>query len=156
MKFPASTSHDENRWILHQERNYLILDETLYHRGVDCILRRCLIHKEAELILNDYHTGACGGHFSGLETTQNILWAGYFWPTLIIFHWFGQEVPPVSDLLSKYEGTSCSHVSLHFHWSLHQVGDWFYYMPPGFSQGASLYHHSGKLLHKVGRGYANI
>jgi hypothetical protein len=36
-----------------------------------------------ELILNDYHTGACGGHFSGLETTQKILRAGYFWPTLI-------------------------------------------------------------------------
>jgi hypothetical protein len=34
-------------------------------------------------VLNDFHTGACGSHLSGLETTQNILRAGYFWPTLI-------------------------------------------------------------------------
>jgi hypothetical protein len=34
-------------------------------------------------VLNDCHTGACGGHLSGLATTQNILRAGYFWPTLI-------------------------------------------------------------------------
>jgi hypothetical protein len=34
-------------------------------------------------MLNDCHTGACGGHLSGLETTQNILREGYFWPALI-------------------------------------------------------------------------
>jgi hypothetical protein len=34
-------------------------------------------------VLNDCHIGACGGHLSGLETTQKILRAGYFWPTLI-------------------------------------------------------------------------
>jgi hypothetical protein len=34
-------------------------------------------------VLNDFHTEACGGHLSGLATTQNILQAGYFWLTLI-------------------------------------------------------------------------
>jgi hypothetical protein len=34
-------------------------------------------------VLNDCHTGVCGGHLSELETAQNILRAGYFWPTLI-------------------------------------------------------------------------
>jgi hypothetical protein len=34
-------------------------------------------------VLNDCHTGACGGHLSRLATTQNILRAGYFWPTLM-------------------------------------------------------------------------
>jgi hypothetical protein len=34
-------------------------------------------------VLNDFHTGACGGHLSGLATAQKILRAGYFWPTLI-------------------------------------------------------------------------
>jgi hypothetical protein len=29
-------------------------------------------------MLNDFHTGAYGGHLSGLETTQKILRAGYF------------------------------------------------------------------------------
>jgi hypothetical protein len=34
-------------------------------------------------VLNDCHTGACGGHLSRLGTTQKILQASYFWPTLI-------------------------------------------------------------------------
>jgi hypothetical protein len=34
-------------------------------------------------VLNDSHTGACGGHLCGLETTQKILRTGYFWPSLI-------------------------------------------------------------------------
>jgi hypothetical protein len=55
----------------------------LYLRGVDCILRQCLTHEEAVIMLKDFHTRACGGHFSGLATTQKILRAGYFWPTLI-------------------------------------------------------------------------
>jgi hypothetical protein len=83
LKCPTSASHDEHRRIRHQEKNYLILEDTLYRRGVDCILRRCLTHEEVKLVLNDCHTRACGGHFSRLETTQNILRAGYYWPTLI-------------------------------------------------------------------------
>ena len=35
--------------------------------------------KEAEKVLNDYHSGACGGQMYGYATTQNILRAGYFW-----------------------------------------------------------------------------
>jgi hypothetical protein len=35
-------------------------------------------------VLNDCHNGACGGHLSGMSTTQKIIRAGYFWPTL--FH----------------------------------------------------------------------
>jgi hypothetical protein len=83
LKFPTSSSCDERRRIRHQAKNYLILDDTLYQRGVDCILRRCLTHEEAIIVLNDCHTGAFGSHLSGLETTQNILRASYFFPTLI-------------------------------------------------------------------------
>jgi hypothetical protein len=83
LKCPTISSRDERRRILHQSKNYLILDDTLYQRGVDCILCRCLTHEEADIVLNDCHTEACGGHFSGLAKTKNILCTGYFWPTLI-------------------------------------------------------------------------
>lgn len=72
-KCPSSSSRDECRRICHQAKNYLILEETFYHQGIDWTLRRCLTHEEVELVLNDCHTGACGVHLSGLETTQNIL-----------------------------------------------------------------------------------
>jgi hypothetical protein len=37
---------------------------------------------EAKKALNDFHSGACGGHMSGYATAQKILRAGYFWPSL--------------------------------------------------------------------------
>ena len=45
-------------------------------------MRRFLTHKEAEIVLNDSHSRACGGHLSWLATAQKILRAGYFWPTI--------------------------------------------------------------------------
>ena len=59
-------------------KNYLIVDNTLYRRGVDSILRHCLIHDEVEVVLNDFHGGACVGHLSGISSAQKILRAGYF------------------------------------------------------------------------------
>ena len=59
-------------------KNYLIVDDTLYRHRVDSILRHCLTHDEYEFVLNDCHRGVCGGHLSGLSTTQNILRVGYF------------------------------------------------------------------------------
>jgi hypothetical protein len=38
LKCPTSSSRDEHRHIRHQAKNYLIIDDTLYQRGVDCIL----------------------------------------------------------------------------------------------------------------------
>ena len=80
---PTHLSRDERRQLRHVSKNYLIMDNTLYHHGVDSILRRCLTHEEAKVVLNDFHVGACGGHLFGISTTQKILRAGYFW--LLIF-----------------------------------------------------------------------
>eukprot|EP00253_Pinus_taeda_P014198 PITA_14198 len=41
------------------------------------------MHEEAEKVLNDCHSGACGGHLSGYATAQKILRAGYFWTTIL-------------------------------------------------------------------------
>jgi hypothetical protein len=41
-----------------------------------------LTHEEAELVLNDFHSWACGGHLSELSTTQKNLRDGYFWPSI--------------------------------------------------------------------------
>jgi hypothetical protein len=67
--FHPHLSHDEHHHIRHQARHYIIVDDTLYHQGVDLILRHFLIHEEVERVLNDFHAGACGGHLSRLATT---------------------------------------------------------------------------------------
>ena len=80
--FRPKTSKDARRWIQHQAQPYHIVGDTLYRLGVDSVLRRCLTFEEAERVLNDCHSGACGGHMSGYATAQKILRAGYFWPSI--------------------------------------------------------------------------
>jgi hypothetical protein len=80
--FRPDISSTDHRRIRYQARQYIILGDTLYRRGIDSIFRRCLTYDEAEKALNDCHSGACGGHMSGYATAQKILRAGYFWPSL--------------------------------------------------------------------------
>ena len=82
LKVPTHLSRDERRRLRHISKNYIIVDNTLYCRGVDSILFHCLTHEEAEVVLNDCHGGACGGHLSGLSTAQKFLRAGYFLPSI--------------------------------------------------------------------------
>ena len=77
-KFVAHLNREDRRRILHQAIRHLVIGGVLYRRGIDTILCRCLTHDKAETILNNCHSGACGGHLSGLATTQKILHAGYF------------------------------------------------------------------------------
>jgi hypothetical protein len=80
--FQPDVSRDEHHRIFHHSKHYLIIDDTLYHRGIDIVLQHCLTHDEDENVLNDFHLGACGGHLSGMATSQTILCAGYFWPSI--------------------------------------------------------------------------
>jgi hypothetical protein len=83
-KFGNHLSHDDHRRIHHQAPRYLLIEDLLYRWGIDTILRRCLTIDEVDRVLNNCHSGACGGHLSGISTTQKIIRASYFWSTL--FH----------------------------------------------------------------------
>eukprot|EP00253_Pinus_taeda_P031448 PITA_31448 len=80
--FWPELSKSERRKIRFQSQQFKIIGDTLYRREADLVFRLCLTHEEAEKVLNDYHSGACGGHMSGYATAQKILRAGYFWPSL--------------------------------------------------------------------------
>ena len=81
-RFQSDLSRDDRHCICHHAKYYLILNDTLYRCLIDSILQRCLTHEEAEHVLNDCHSGACGGHLSGMATAQKILRASYFWPSV--------------------------------------------------------------------------
>ena len=71
--FWPELSRSQQRKILFQSQQYHIVDDTLYRRGADSDFLRCLTHEEAENVLNDCHSGACGGHMSRYAIAQNIL-----------------------------------------------------------------------------------
>jgi hypothetical protein len=83
-KFGNHLSQDDRHHIRHQAPRYLLISDILYRRGVDTILRQCLTIDEANRVLNDCHSGACGGHLSGISTAHKIIRACYFCPAL--FH----------------------------------------------------------------------
>ena len=64
--FQPHLSRDDLCRIHHHGKYYLNLNDTLYRHGIDSILRKCLTHEEAEHVLNDCHSRACGGHLSGM------------------------------------------------------------------------------------------
>jgi hypothetical protein len=108
-RFQPDISCKERHRILHHSKRYLIVGDTLYHRGIDTILQRCLTHDEAEHVLSECHLGSCGGHLSWMDTSHKILRVGYFW--LSIFKGCIEAVkrcPPCQFFHKK----ACTHPAL--------------------------------------------
>ena len=123
-QFQLHLSYDNHHHIRHHVKYYLILNDTLYRRGIDSILRRCLTHEEAELVLNDCHSGACGGHLTRMATAQKILRAGYFWPLIFKYcHEVVKKFPPCQHFYPKKVHPSCSIPPRHCRWTICQMGD---------------------------------
>lgn len=74
--FQSALTKDDCQRIRHHSQPYHIIGDTLYYVGVDSVLRRCLTLEEAERVLSDCHSGACGSHMSSYATAQKILRTG--------------------------------------------------------------------------------
>jgi len=46
------------------------------------ILLKCVDKDHSVIILNEIHSGVCGGHYMAKTTTHKIIRAGFWWPTL--------------------------------------------------------------------------
>ena len=62
--------------------NFSVIAGHLYKMGTDEILRQYIPEFERSSILMDSHGGVAGGHYVGRETTQKILRASYFYPSI--------------------------------------------------------------------------
>lgn len=80
--YPSDSSSKKKRRIRATSREYLILSNILYKRSFDRILLRCLTPTVAQKVLYESHGSIYGGHFGGQSTALQILWMGYYWPTL--------------------------------------------------------------------------
>ena len=54
--FWPSSMKDDQQQLCHLAQHYLIIGDSLDHRGIDTVLRQCVTHEEAELIMNDCHS----------------------------------------------------------------------------------------------------
>ena len=138
-------------------KNYLTIGDNLYLRGVDSILCRCLTHEEANIVLNDAHSRACGGHLSGLATAQKILRVGYFWPMIFKDYVEAMKHCHTCHLYTRkmqsYPASLFSVISVgpFTKWGIDYVT-----CNPVSAVGAQIHHCHYRLLHEVGRGNAHL
>jgi len=61
---------------------FCIIDNVLFWKNHEGILLNCLIQDETDKILKEFHAGDCGGHLYWKSTTDKILRASFYWPSL--------------------------------------------------------------------------
>ena len=62
---------------------YTIVGGQLYKRGLSQPLLKCLSPDWVIPILEEVREGSCGHHLGGKALALKILWAGYYWATMI-------------------------------------------------------------------------
>ena len=60
----------------------MCLNSALYWKDLGGVLLNCLVEEEAKQVMEDFHKGDCGGHLFWKTTTNKIMRARYYWPTL--------------------------------------------------------------------------
>ena len=59
------------------------MEGTLYKRGFNIPLIKCLGPNEVQEVLTETHDGICGKHLGAKALAKKVLRAGYFWPTML-------------------------------------------------------------------------
>ncbi|GLJ26651.1 hypothetical protein SUGI_0518290 [Cryptomeria japonica] len=79
---PPNQSNNQRKTFIRQTARYTIITETLYRRGLDGTLLRCLEQDEITKALKEVHEGICGTHSSGPSLAKKLLRNGYYWPSM--------------------------------------------------------------------------
>ncbi|XP_025678219.1 uncharacterized protein [Arachis hypogaea] len=62
---------------------YVIIQGQLYKRGLHQPLLKCLRPDQMDYVLSEVREGCCGHHIGGRSLARKIVWAGYYWPTIM-------------------------------------------------------------------------
>nr|XP_009780408.1 PREDICTED: uncharacterized protein LOC104229451 [Nicotiana sylvestris] len=81
-EYPKHANRDQKRTIRRLSNGFFSSGEILYKRTPDLNFLRCVDAKEAEMIMNEVHSGVCGSHMNGYVLAKKILRAGYHWLTM--------------------------------------------------------------------------
>ncbi|MCO5563268.1 hypothetical protein L7F22_016905 [Adiantum nelumboides] len=75
---PQDMSKGQRQWLVCKATKYRLINEHLYWKGKDLVLRRVPHSKDIKQVLISCHEGVCGGHFAHDITSRKILQAGYW------------------------------------------------------------------------------
>ena len=86
---PLEISYQQRKKLRTDSRFYIWDDPLLFKRGVDMIIRRCVLESEQGKILHECHASPYGGYFAGDKAAHKILQSSFYWPTIFkdCFEW---------------------------------------------------------------------
>ena len=70
--------------IKRRSKNYVLIDDKLYKRGVGSgILMKCITTEEGKEILHEAHEGTCENHAASYTLVGKVFRSGFYWPTAL-------------------------------------------------------------------------
>jgi hypothetical protein len=66
-----------------QARDYTIINEELYRRGVCAPLLKCISRDEGRQLLNGIHSGMCSSHIGTWALVGKAFREGFYWPSIV-------------------------------------------------------------------------
>ena len=79
---PESYTTQQKKQLVVRTVDFTLIVGQLYKLGPDKILCRYVLEHERRRILEEEHAGVAGSHYVGKPTTQKVLTAGLWWPTV--------------------------------------------------------------------------
>ena len=88
-RLPEGMDKSKKYGFLRRASKFMMLDDILFMKGSDMVLRKVPWKEEIYTILEANHEGSCGGHFAMKITLHKILQEGYVWPSIQkdVHHW---------------------------------------------------------------------
>lgn len=79
---PNHLVNQKRRALRLKASKYCIIQDGLGWRNPDGLVLRCVNQNKSKELMNEFHSGFCGGHYAAKTTTHKILRVGYCWPSI--------------------------------------------------------------------------
>ena len=66
-----------------QASRFVLIKDVLYKICFSRSYLRCLGQEEADYVMREVHEGICGNHSGARSLVHKLIWARYYWPTMM-------------------------------------------------------------------------
>jgi ribonuclease HI len=74
---------NEAKRLKHQSRDFILVGDQLYKKGISQPMLKCVTETEGIQILHEVHSGTCGSHSGPRALAAKVIRQGFYWPAII-------------------------------------------------------------------------